>query len=331
MKLLNTERIAVLATVVGIIAAFAWPFFHETDSVEAHAGTDIPVITITGVAATGVWTDQEVRGGNYFAKEFRPARPVLNLGETVVLRFKSADVVHTFYCPELAIGPVEVYPGHVADVEVTPTEAGAFDYYCTTVCGKPHFRMRGQIVVQSDGLAPDDPGRYWLEDEPYDTSLVARGEWLFRQNACFSCHGRSGHGGVRNPNYIKGTVPALDTLAERMYLFYPEDVDAIVEALEQRIPLEHLEDDPPVLRYRAVLAKYQSIKELLRKGNPAGKLDPDGPEPPLNMPTWGQRLSDSDIDALIAFLLTLEPFDLEAQTATHPESSSEADGGHSEG
>jgi mono/diheme cytochrome c family protein len=303
------ERTCVVATVLGVVAAIVWPFIHEAQTVEAKAGPGTRVITITGVGSTGTWTDAEVRAGNYFAKEFPPARPVLVEGETVLFRFKSADVTHKFYCPELAIGPVLVYPGHVAEVEVTPTAVGAFDYYCTVFCGKPHFRMRGQIVVQPSSAREARTGEYWLEPPPEGARLVDRGAWLYRQLGCFSCHGSEGHGGVRNPNYVKDTVPALDVLAERMFLFYPEDVDAVVAALERRTPLGQLQDDPPVPRFGAVLAKYEAIKELLHRGNPAGKKDVAGPSPPLHMPTWDTRVSDSDMDAIIAYLLTLKPRD----------------------
>jgi mono/diheme cytochrome c family protein len=306
MKWSGMERIAIVVTAVGLVIAVAWPFFHEMKSVEAHSGPGVRAITITGVAATGVWTDAEVRGGNYFAKEFPQARPVLRVGEPVLLRLKSADVAHRFYAPELGIGPVDVYPGHVAEVRVTPTTAGAFDFYCTMVCGKPHFKMRGMIFVEPAEATALEVGEYWLAQQQ-GGRLVDRGAWLFEANGCLSCHGESGRGGIRNPNYVKDSVPALETLAERMYLFYPEDVEAVVEALERRIPLDQLVDDPPVPRYRAVLAKYQAIGNLIRRGNPAGKKHEEGPAPPLNMPTWDARLSDSDIDALIAYLLTLAP------------------------
>jgi mono/diheme cytochrome c family protein len=302
------ERIAIVVTVLGMVVAVAWPFFHEVRSVEAHSGPGVRVITITGLAATGTWTDAEVRGGNYFAKEFPPARPVLRVGEPVLLRLKSADVAHRFYAPELGVDPVDVYPGHVTEVRITPTTAGAFDYYCTMVCGKPHFKMRGLIFVEAEETAALDVDDYWLARQE-GIRLVDRGAWLFETNGCFSCHGESGRGGIRNPNYVKDSVPDLETLAERMYLFYPEDVEAVVAALERRIPLDQLLDEPPVPRYRAVLAKYEAIRNLIRQGNPAGKKHEEGRAPPLNMPTWGQRLSDSDIDALIAYLLTLEPSD----------------------
>jgi mono/diheme cytochrome c family protein len=169
--------------------------------------------------------------------------------------------------------------------------------------------MRGQIVVRPALPASDRPGEYWKEPEPEGVRLVDRGAWLLRQNGCFTCHGEDGHGGVRNPNYINDEVPALDVLAERMFLYYPEDVDAIVQALERRTPLQLLANEPPVPGFSRVLAKYNSVKELLQKGNPPGKKDEHGPAPPLQMPSWESRLSDSDIDAVIAYLLTLKPLE----------------------
>lgn len=305
------EWIAVLTTVASVVVAAAWPFLHERRTVAAHAGPASRVITLTGVAATGTWTEEEVRGGNYFAKTYAPAEPVLTAGERVLLRLKSADVTHTFYSPDLGIGPVEVYPGRVAEVVVQPMKAGVCSFYCTTVCGKPHFGMRGRFIVRNGGFpgvpAPLDYGEYWKEPPPREQGLVPRGRWLFRKNGCFTCHGPQGEGGVSNPNYVKKTVPALNALGERMFLFFPEDRQAIVKALEQGIPLQNLADDPPVPRFGAVLAQYDGVRKVIENGNPAGKLDPEGPTPPLQMRPWAQQLSQRDIDALIAYLLTLEP------------------------
>lgn len=307
----HQEWIGIAATVASVIVAVTWPFFHESRAVKAHAGPGTRVITLTGVASTGSWIEQEVRGGTYFAMTFVPADPVLVAGQRVLLRLKSADVTHSFYCPELGIGPVEVYPGHVAEVMVQPEKTGVYDFYCTDVCGKPHFGMRGRFVVRN-GVSPEVParvdyGQYWKEPPPKDKDLVARGRWLFHVNGCFTCHGPQGEGGVSNPNYVKQTVPALNLIGEHMFLFFPEDRQAIVKALDQGIPLQKLVNDPPVPRFEAVLAQYDAIRKVIEGGNPAGKLDPHGPTPPLQMRPWGQRFADKDIDALIAYLLTLEP------------------------
>jgi mono/diheme cytochrome c family protein len=310
------ESIAVVGTIVGIAITLFLPFVYE-DALVSYTHPNAQVITLTGVASAGTWTKDEVRGGNYWSGDPEPARPVLQVGQKTLLRLKSADVTHTFYAPALGIGPVEVYPGHVVEIEVTPTEVGEFEYYCTTVCGEPHFNMRGTIVVNKEGsslspLSSASVERYWLEPSPPpDARLVEKGRWLFRQKGCVTCHGSKAEGGITNWNYVNDTVPDLNTLAERLMLFDPEDADAIVGAMEEGTALEQLRDSPPVPRFNVFLAQYQSVREVMRNGNPPGKKDPDGPSPPLEMLAWGQRLSESDIDALIAYLLTLQPWEEE--------------------
>lgn len=309
------EFVAVLTTVVGSALATFGPFFHEKSAAKSAAPPGATIVTLTGVAATGTWTEEDVKATNYWSRSFAPARPVLHAGHPALFRLKSADVVHTFYCPALRVGPVDVYPGHVAEVAVTPGKEGVFDYYCTTVCGDPHFGMRGQVVVQGDdGPAPEAAAssveRYWLESlAPESSSRVERGKQLYYRMGCFTCHGPEGRGGVRNWNYVKDTVPALNTLAERLMLFEPEDVEVVVEEMERGVDLKSLLDDPPVPRFNVVLAQYNSVRDVVRRGNPAGKKDPEGPAPPLEMPAWGQRLTDAEIDCVIAYLLTLQPWE----------------------
>jgi mono/diheme cytochrome c family protein len=313
-----SEIIAIALTVGGIVAATTWPFFHESGSVGDRIPSGAQVITLTGVASTGTWTEEVVSGANYWQGDFRPARPVLKVGQPVLLRLKSADVMHAFYAPELNAGPVEVYPGHVEEILVTPRHEGVFGYYCPTMCGDPHFGMRGVIIVQEEdganagasGPWPDEAskrfGRYWLEPPPpQNADLVTKGGWLFRQKGCQTCHGMAGRGGVKNYNYIKDTVPELATLRKRMFLFKDAHVEEILRHLEEETPLETLEEDPPFRRFGAFLAQYDSVREVIRKGNPAGRKDPEGPLPPLEMPAWGYRLSERDIDTVIAYLLSL--------------------------
>jgi len=305
------ERVAVVLSVVAVVAAVVAPFLIELQSVYADIPPDTRVITLTGVAEAGTWTEKAARGGDYWAQDFTPARLVLEVGKPVVLRLKSADVVHTFYSPQLGVGPLEVYPGRVTELTITPQQEGVFQYYCTTQCGEPHFAMRGALIVRGAGDVPveadEAPERYkyWLEPPPPpDASLVERGEWLFYQKGCVTCHGDGGRGGVANWNYVKDTVPALDGLAEKMFLFFPEDADEVIQHLETGRPLAELEATTSIRRFAAVLAQYDSTRNVIRHGNPPGKADPDGPAPPLEMLAWQRVLTDRDIDAIVTYLLS---------------------------
>jgi len=149
-----------------------------------------------------------------------------------------------------------------------------------------------------------DHDEYWLEPPPpQDASLVERGGWLFRQKGCVTCHGDGGQGGVVNWNYVNDTVPALDTLAEKMFLFFPEDADEVIQYLETGHPLAELEATTSIPRFAAVVAQYDSTRNVIRRGNPPGKADPDGPAPPLEMLSWQDFLTDRDIDGILAYLL----------------------------
>jgi cytochrome c553 len=315
MRETRVEMAAGLVSVVGIIAAMVYPFVYETRSVERRLPPGARMITLTGVAITGTWTEEDVNGGNYWYRHFSPARPVLRVGQPTLLRLKSADVNHSFYCPGLGVGPIEVHPGIVSEVLVTPLREGVFEYYCTTICGDPHFGMRSAVVVLREGapvppVSPPKTEPYWLASPPpAGQPRVARGAWLFRRDGCFTCHGENGKGGVPNWNYVKDTIPPLSTLAERMLIPDKEGADAIVGAMERAVDLKSLSGDPPFARFNAFLAQYQSVKDVIRKGNPPGKKDPKGPQPPLEMLSFGARLSERDIDDLIAYLLTLQPWE----------------------
>ena len=105
------------------------------------------MINITAVAAQGIFTEDVVNGWNNWYKTFKRANIILTKGEKVILRFTSVDVTHTFYVPEVGLGPIVVEAGHIYDVPFTANIAGKFTYYCTSVCGHCHNYMRGNFSV----------------------------------------------------------------------------------------------------------------------------------------------------------------------------------------
>lgn len=156
-------------------------------------------------------------------------------------------------------------------------------------------------------MAGEAMGARAAEADPNET-LVDRGKRLFAQN-CAACHGPRGRGGVVNPNSLTETVPRLDRLAERLGLFEPEDAEAVVELLQEGKDLAALREEPPFPSYGMFLAQLEAVRQLIHKGNKPGKKDPNGPEPPLQMPSWEGKLSDRDIDAVVSYLITEYPWD----------------------
>lgn len=278
------------------------------------------VIFLSAVASQGIWTEDLVNGLNYWNKDFKRAKIILKEGESVLFRFTSIDVTHTFYVPELGIGPVEVLPGHLYEFEYKATKTGLFQYYCTTVCGHCHFYMQGDIIVEALNNKTINDSLYLLSSDTSFTkvcvnhlkkysksnSIVENGKNLFLEKACYTCHGFNGVGGIRNFNYAKDSIPQLNNLSEKLKIPYKEDADSIIKLLSLNIKLESLEENPPFDKYERFLAQYQSItKKIIDGAEKLQKKDSLGLNPPLFMPSWENSLSQEEINSLIAYLITL--------------------------
>ena len=312
MKRILIEALALGMIGTALVSAVVIPLRVEA-SRRAGRESAGPGIELTGVMAQGVWTDERVTGGNVWRRDFRSARPVLAVGKPTRLRLASADVVHTFSAPELGIEQVEIYPGKVVEVLVTPKATGVFQYYCTTVCGKAHFAMRGFFEVTDDGLGkqarpPGPDATYWMAPEPPAAAgIAARGEWLFLQQGCVTCHGERGSAGVRNPNSMNAKVPIISDLARRTFLFTSADAEEFARLVTDHPGLADVAEAPEVPLFPVVKRQYLATLSLVRGGRRSSRLDPAGPRPPLDMPAWGARLTDRDVEAILTYLLTQGP------------------------
>lgn len=75
-------------------------------------------------------------------------RPVIQLqrGETYRLLLSSNDVQHGFSLQPDNIN-LQVIPGYVLGVELTPEETGEYEIVCNEYCGLGHHFMLGRITV----------------------------------------------------------------------------------------------------------------------------------------------------------------------------------------
>ncbi len=93
------------------------------------------------VAERGGWAPEHIRAA---------------VGQELVLRLTSDDVVHGFAVGQHDSPAIDVFPGQVVETTLTFSEPGKYVYYCTRWCGPGHWRMRGTIEVE--GSAPASEG-----------------------------------------------------------------------------------------------------------------------------------------------------------------------------
>jgi len=303
------EKLAVICILVVLAAVPGLVFVYQ--DVYRPSRYAERVINITGVGAKGVWTLETVNNLNYWWKSFEPATIHIQLNEQVLLRFLSADVFHQFYVPALGIGPVDVEPGYVKEIRFKALKAGVFQYYCTSMCGGCHFYMQGWIVVTPAGEKPAIPRPVTCSlclptfERPDEAKAIALGEYLYQTMGCMTCHGIAGRGGVDNFNYIKKTVPAHNRTAAKIFLTDADDRQAFLDLIQKGADLYDPEEPPDIARYRLVMARFKAAVELIKKGKQAARLDMAGPEPPLQMPAWQDKLSRRQIHAIMAYFISL--------------------------
>jgi len=162
---------------------------------------------------------------------------------------------------------------------VRPEElpAGEEEVFPTTM---PHFglaedEIQALTVYLLSLTAHDFPSSYVTPPKPEPevayASAVERGKAVFEKFGCTACHGVQGVGGRRNWNAGLGQeIPSL------MYVeaYYGNDVNR--------------------------------LKDLIRNGRqPVPRADAARPQPGLYMPAWKDRISEEDLNALVAYLFSL--------------------------
>ena len=84
----------------------------------------------------------------FFGEILIPAESVIELvkGETYRLHLSSIDLQHGFSLQPVNIN-LQVHPGYVMVVTMTPNQTGQFGIVCNEYCGFGHHTMTGRIYV----------------------------------------------------------------------------------------------------------------------------------------------------------------------------------------
>jgi Heme/copper-type cytochrome/quinol oxidases, subunit 2 len=141
-------------------------------------------ITVTGYQW---WWGIDYKDPNLQA-EFSTANEMhIPVGKTVRVTLVSADVIHSFWVPQLQ-GKMDVIPGDTNEVRLFASRPGDYRGQCAEFCGAQHAHMAMHVIA-------DEPAAFqrWIAAQrqsaaaPSDT-LAARGAQLFQTGACALCH-----------------------------------------------------------------------------------------------------------------------------------------------
>lgn len=109
------------------------------------------------------------------------------VGVPVVLHLQSADVIHSFWVPNLQ-GKRDLIPGFTSTVWIQADRAGVYRGQCAEFCGHQHANMAAVIVAE-----PMAAFTAWLQAQRQPaadpvTDLQRRGRDVFLQSTCATCH-----------------------------------------------------------------------------------------------------------------------------------------------
>jgi cytochrome c oxidase subunit 2 len=164
----------VMAVIIYSVMTFRAPPEDESDgpSIHGHTGlevvwTVVPAVLVVAIGVlSAVVLSQNGNAGTdplevkVFAQQFawrfeypqqdklKSGELVLPLGRSVEFDMTSADVIHSFWIPEMG-QKQDLVPGIQTKIVVTPKRMGTFTLVCTELCGLGHATMRAPVRVLS--------------------------------------------------------------------------------------------------------------------------------------------------------------------------------------
>lgn len=171
----------------------------------------LSAVLLVGLLAADVWTDRslsrlpqadalhiEMVGQQWWWESRYPPGPEgpgfatagelhVPVGRPVVVTLLSADVIHTFWVPNLH-GKKDMLPGRPTTITLQADQPGRFRGQCAEFCGTEHALMAFGMVADT----PEDYARWRAAQQapaaaPTSPGAV-RGQALFMNSACAGCH-----------------------------------------------------------------------------------------------------------------------------------------------
>lgn len=205
---LNWIYAGLAVTILVLIASFV-----GTMVTLAHASRlpSHPAVTLEVTGHQWWW---EIRYGDSLPSDaFVTANEIhIPVGRPVLLRVRSADVIHSFWIPELA-GKVDLIPGQTNEMWVQARRPGQYHGQCAEYCGLQHATMGLSVVAEAPAqfaawaAGQRQPARVATGSERGGRA-AANGARVFARS-CSGCHA------VRGSEAVGRYGPDLTHVASR--------------------------------------------------------------------------------------------------------------------
>ncbi|MGH2724070.1 MAG: cytochrome c oxidase subunit II [Actinomycetota bacterium] len=305
--------VGVFVVVEGLLVFAMIRFRHRSDDdtpVQVHgntrlevAWTIIPALLLAGVAVPTIasifslarepadvaveinvtghqfWWEVEYPEQEGISQPFFTANELhIPVGRYVRLNLTSAEavppgpVIHSFWVPRLA-GKQDVVPGRLNELYIQADDPGTYSGQCAEYCGLSHYLMRFLVVAQ-----PEDQFRAWVEEQQAPAAEPGEGSEAAEGFAVF------------NEPLPQGPPPGA--------------AEAACVACHTTDPAAGGTVGPNLAHF----GSRQTVAAAILPNDPQGVTtwlhDPPGVKPGSRMPNY--RLTDDQLDALIAYLESLE-------------------------
>jgi cytochrome c oxidase subunit 2 len=186
-RLMERVVAAAVAMTVLILSAFLVYDFSVGSVLAAHPGRALTI----DVVGHQWWWEVTYEDPNP-SKRVGTANEIhVPVGELVQFKLRAADVIHSFWAPNLN-GKKDLIPGYVSTLWFKADTAGIYRGQCAEFCGMQHARMAFYIVAE-----PPVKFAAWLAagstpNPPPTDSLLLSGRDVFMQRGCANCHAIGG-------------------------------------------------------------------------------------------------------------------------------------------
>lgn len=133
-------------------------------------------VPVNVIAKQWMWKVQHANGAREINELHVP------VGEKILLRLTSQDVIHSFYIPAFRTKR-DVLPERYTTFWFEATKPGVYSLFCAEYCGVDHSRMRGRVVAMEAAAF-----ERWLSEQAAPDAPAARGRELFTAYGCAGCH-----------------------------------------------------------------------------------------------------------------------------------------------